>query len=101
MQPHYTRETRWTHNIARYKSRTMRAEALKGNLDGLIMAEVGDEPVPGHAIIQELKRRSGGTFRGSLRGAPRVPTPARRPAPGGDARVLRAADGNRPLPPYG
>jgi len=40
----------------------MRAETLKGHLDGLILAIVAAEPAHGYAIIQELKRRSGGTF---------------------------------------
>jgi len=40
----------------------MQAEALKGHLDGLIMAVIAGEPAHGYAIIQELKRRSGGTF---------------------------------------
>jgi len=38
------------------------AEALKGHLDGLILAVVAAEPAHGYAIIQALKRRSGGTF---------------------------------------
>ncbi len=40
----------------------MQAEALKGHLDGLILAVVAAEPAHGYAIIEELKRRSGGTF---------------------------------------
>jgi DNA-binding PadR family transcriptional regulator len=40
----------------------MRAESLKGHLDGLILAVVADGPMHGYAIIEELKRRSGGTF---------------------------------------
>jgi DNA-binding PadR family transcriptional regulator len=40
----------------------MRPEALKGHLDGLILAVVAGEPAHGYAIIEELKRRSGGTF---------------------------------------
>jgi PadR family transcriptional regulator, regulatory protein PadR len=40
----------------------MRPEALKGHLDGLILAVVADEPRHGYAIIEELKRRSGGSL---------------------------------------
>jgi PadR family transcriptional regulator, regulatory protein PadR len=40
----------------------MRAEALKGHLDALILAVVASEPLHGYAIIEELKRRSCGTF---------------------------------------
>jgi PadR family transcriptional regulator PadR len=38
------------------------AETLKGHLDSLILAVVAAEPAHGYAIIEELKRRSGGTF---------------------------------------
>jgi len=38
------------------------AEALKGHLDSLILAVVAAAPAHGYAIIEELKRRSGGTF---------------------------------------
>lgn len=40
----------------------MRAETLKGHLDGLILAVVEAEPAHGYAIIEELKRRSAGVF---------------------------------------
>jgi DNA-binding PadR family transcriptional regulator len=40
----------------------MKAETLKGHLDGLILAIVATGPVHGYAIIEELKQRSGGTF---------------------------------------
>jgi len=40
----------------------MQAEALKGHLDGLILAVVAAGPAHGYAIIEQLKRRSGGTF---------------------------------------
>jgi DNA-binding PadR family transcriptional regulator len=40
----------------------MRAEALKGHLDALILAVVASGPVHGYAIIEELKRRSAGTL---------------------------------------
>ena len=38
----------------------MTAEELKGHLDGLILAVVSREPVHGYAVIESLKRRSGG-----------------------------------------
>ena len=38
----------------------MRAESLKGHLDALILAVVAGGPLHGYAIIEELKRRSGG-----------------------------------------
>ncbi len=38
----------------------MRAETLKGHLDGLILAVLAGEPLHGYAVIEELKRRSGG-----------------------------------------
>jgi PadR family transcriptional regulator, regulatory protein PadR len=38
------------------------AEALKGHLDSLILAVVAAGPAHGYAIIEELKRRSRGTF---------------------------------------
>jgi PadR family transcriptional regulator PadR len=40
----------------------MRAESLKGHLDALILAVVASGPLHGYAIIEELKRRSGGTL---------------------------------------
>ena len=40
----------------------MKAESLKGHLDGLILAVVAANPAHGYAIIQELKLRSGGAF---------------------------------------
>jgi DNA-binding PadR family transcriptional regulator len=40
----------------------MRSEALKGHLDGLILAVLADGPLHGYAIIEELKRRSRGEF---------------------------------------
>jgi DNA-binding PadR family transcriptional regulator len=40
----------------------MRAESLKGHLDALILAVVGEEPRHGYAVIEELKQRSGGSF---------------------------------------
>jgi PadR family transcriptional regulator, regulatory protein PadR len=38
----------------------MKAEELKGHLDGLILAVVSREPVHGYAVIESLKVRSGG-----------------------------------------
>lgn len=40
----------------------MRAESLKGHLDGMILAVVAAAPAHGYAVIDELKRRSAGTF---------------------------------------
>jgi PadR family transcriptional regulator PadR len=40
----------------------MRTESLKGHLDGLILAVVSGGPLHGYAIIEELKRRSGGVL---------------------------------------
>ena len=40
----------------------MRAESLKGHLDGMILAVVAKAPAHGYAVIEELKRRSTGTF---------------------------------------
>jgi len=40
----------------------MQAETLKGHLDGLILSVVAGGPAHGYAIIEELKRRSAGTF---------------------------------------
>jgi len=40
----------------------MRGQLLKGHLDFLILASVDAEPAHGYAVIQELKRRSGGAF---------------------------------------
>jgi DNA-binding PadR family transcriptional regulator len=41
---------------------TMRAEALKGHLDGLLLAVVAEEPAHGYAIVERLRDRSGGAF---------------------------------------
>jgi DNA-binding PadR family transcriptional regulator len=38
------------------------AEELKGHLDALILAVLSGEPLHGYAIIEELKRRSGGSL---------------------------------------
>ena len=38
----------------------MKAEELKGHLDGLILAVVSSESLHGYAVIEALKQRSGG-----------------------------------------
>lgn len=38
----------------------MKAETLKGHLDGLILATLAAGPAHGYAVIEQLKRRSGG-----------------------------------------
>ena len=38
----------------------MKAEALKGHLDALLLAVIASGPAHGYAIIEELKRRSEG-----------------------------------------
>jgi PadR family transcriptional regulator, regulatory protein PadR len=40
----------------------IRAEALKGHLDGLILAVLAGGPTHGYALIEELRRRSGGAL---------------------------------------
>jgi len=40
----------------------VRPEALKGHLDGLILAVLASGPMHGYAVIEELKRRSGGAL---------------------------------------
>ena len=40
----------------------MRAESLKGHLDGMILAVLGDAPAHGYGLIESLKMRSGGVF---------------------------------------
>ena len=40
----------------------MKAEALKGHLDSMILAVVGGGPAHGYAVIEELRKRSGGVF---------------------------------------
>ncbi len=40
----------------------MKGEALKGHLDLLLLAVVREGPLHGYAIIEELRRRSGGAF---------------------------------------
>jgi PadR family transcriptional regulator len=40
----------------------MRAEALKGHLDALILGVLEAGPLHGYAIIEQLKQRSGGSL---------------------------------------
>lgn len=40
----------------------MNAEMLKGHLDAIVLAAVEAAPAHGYAIIEEIRRRSGGTF---------------------------------------
>ncbi|HEY3110322.1 MAG TPA: PadR family transcriptional regulator [Chloroflexota bacterium] len=40
----------------------MRGEALKGHLDMLVLAAVQARPAHGYAVIEELRRLSGGAF---------------------------------------
>ena len=40
----------------------MKAETLKGHLDGLILATLAAGPAHGYAVIEQLTRRSGGAF---------------------------------------
>lgn len=40
----------------------MKAEALKGHLDSMILAVVGGGPAHGYAVIEQLRQRSGGVF---------------------------------------
>jgi len=40
----------------------MVGDPLKGHLDPLVLAVVADGPVHGYAVIEALKRRSGGAF---------------------------------------
>jgi DNA-binding PadR family transcriptional regulator len=40
----------------------MKAEELKGHLDGLILSVVASESLHGYAVIETLKQRSGGSL---------------------------------------
>ena len=40
----------------------MRAEVLKGHLDGLLLSVLESGPVHGYAVIEVLRARSGGAF---------------------------------------
>ncbi|HZU40277.1 MAG TPA: helix-turn-helix transcriptional regulator [Solirubrobacteraceae bacterium] len=39
-----------------------RGEAIKGHLDGLLLAVVADGPVHGYAVLERLRERSDGRF---------------------------------------
>jgi PadR family transcriptional regulator PadR len=41
---------------------SMAGEALKGHLDALLLAVVGEGPVHGYAVVERLRDRSGGHF---------------------------------------
>jgi DNA-binding PadR family transcriptional regulator len=40
----------------------MRAEVLKGHLDGLLLSVLESGPIHGYAVIESLRARSGGAF---------------------------------------
>ncbi|HWI28207.1 MAG TPA: PadR family transcriptional regulator [Stellaceae bacterium] len=40
----------------------MEGEILKGHLDMIVLAAISAGPLHGYGIIQEIRRRSGGTF---------------------------------------
>ena len=40
----------------------MKVDALRGQLDALVLATLRDGPAHGYAVIEELKRRSEGAF---------------------------------------
>lgn len=40
----------------------MKAEALNGQLDPLILATIAEDPAHGYAILQRLRQRSSGAF---------------------------------------
>ena len=40
----------------------MSAEMLKGHLDAVLLATIGDEALHGYAIIEAIRARSGGHF---------------------------------------
>ena len=40
----------------------MEGEILKGHLDMIVLAGLAGGPAHGYAVIQEIRRRSGGTF---------------------------------------
>jgi DNA-binding PadR family transcriptional regulator len=51
-----------TPSVARHNITGVKAEALKGHLDSMILAVLGAEPAHGYAVIESLRRRSGGVF---------------------------------------
>src|SRR5215210_5410898 len=40
----------------------MKSEALKGHLDLLLLAALHNRPAHGYAVVETLRRQSGGTF---------------------------------------
>ena len=56
------RELRGEHFRGALGFRGMRGEALKGHLDGLLLAALADRPAHGYVIIESLRKASGGTF---------------------------------------
>src|SRR5262249_12186187 len=42
--------------------RLMEGEMLKGHLDMIVLAALASGPAHGYAVIQEIRRRSGGAF---------------------------------------
>ncbi|MBV8196234.1 MAG: PadR family transcriptional regulator [Candidatus Dormibacteraeota bacterium] len=40
----------------------MRGEVLKGHLDTMLLAMIGEEPAHGYRIVERLRERSGGAF---------------------------------------
>jgi DNA-binding PadR family transcriptional regulator len=40
----------------------MRADAVRGHLDGLLLAVLDDRPLHGYAVIEAIARRSGGAL---------------------------------------
>ena len=51
-----------TPRAARYRLSGMEGEVLKGHLDMIVLAALAGGPAHGYAVIQEINRRSGGTF---------------------------------------
>ena len=57
-----SRLPRLTPRVARHKLPSMEGEVLKGHLDMIVLAALAGRPAHGYAVIQEINRRSGGTF---------------------------------------
>jgi PadR family transcriptional regulator, regulatory protein PadR len=53
---------RLTPRAARHRLSGMEGEVLKGHLDMIVLAALAGGPAHGYAVIQEINRRSGGTF---------------------------------------
>lgn len=51
-----------TPSNARHTLLAVKAEALKGHLDAMILAIVDAGPAHGYAVIEQLRQRSGGVF---------------------------------------